>query len=68
MSEEKYEYTDENGKIIAVALESNADHCPACKSTNIKCKGSFHKCLECGERFSTAIWVLPAKEKICLKK
>lgn len=52
----EYKYTDQNGNLIATAIESYAECCPACSSIEVKCKGSFHKCLKCGERFDTAIW------------
>jgi hypothetical protein len=32
----------------------DGEHCPVCEGVNLRDKGSFEKCLDCGSRISIA--------------
>lgn len=45
-----YTYIDKDGTPLVTFAKRQAEKCPACGSTELKDKGSFSKCLSCGER------------------
>ena len=55
----EYEYRDENGKLLFTKVKLGLPCCPECGSKKTKDKGSFSKCLDCGERFEDSITVYP---------
>jgi len=46
----EYVYTDKFGNPVAVFVKHQATVCPSCGGKKIKDKGSFSKCMACGER------------------
>ncbi len=52
----EYKYTDENGKtLFTVEKNPYINSCNKCASTNIKDKGSYSKCMECGNEVNDSI-------------
>lgn len=65
----KIEYTNERGEVVKTfyANPEGIYPCPKCGLKNTRCQGSFHKCMDCFERFETALTTIdsePPKHEI----
>uniref|UniRef100_A0A6M3L6S8 Uncharacterized protein n=1 Tax=viral metagenome TaxID=1070528 RepID=A0A6M3L6S8_9ZZZZ len=52
-----YVYKDKDGNPIVKYIKIGCESCPKCRSKNIKDKGSFSKCRDCGERIYDSLEV-----------
>lgn len=50
MSKRNYTYNNKDGNAIFSLVKNQCEVCPECLSLNIKDKGSFSKCMDCGKR------------------
>jgi len=60
-----YTYFDKDGNPLVTFAKRQAKICPECGSLDIKDKGSFSKCMQCGERIqdSEPISHVPNEER-----
>jgi len=57
------EYHNEDGSLHSTYVKVvKIVECPKCKDTNIKDKGSFSKCMKCGERIIDTVCVEEGEE------
>ena len=52
----KYEYRDAAGNVVLTKYKTRPPaKCPKCGSGNLRDKGSFQKCMDCGERLDSSL-------------